>query len=254
MTILAPGSPEAWERPEVDVSHLVTETDDPLDNRYTEKQQRLLVSALYSSWEGPPPMEDDGPPSADSSQRRAFVALANVGLFADTHQQAIVPDVMVSADVTFPTEMHRKGQKSYFVWEFGKVPDVVIEVVSNTEGGELDTKKSRYARMRIGTYVIWDPARYLSERELHVFELDRQRYRRSERTFFDELGIGLAVWTGRFEEAEERWLRWVWSDGSPLLTGDEHAARERDRAARERDRAERLAARLRALGIDPDEP
>ena len=33
-----------------DVSHLVTEDDEPLDNLPSEKQQRLLTETLYSSW------------------------------------------------------------------------------------------------------------------------------------------------------------------------------------------------------------
>ena len=35
-----------------DVSHLVTEDDEPLDNLPSEKQQRLLTETLYSSWNG----------------------------------------------------------------------------------------------------------------------------------------------------------------------------------------------------------
>ncbi|QLE39622.1 hypothetical protein FD723_03370 [Nostoc sp. C052] len=35
-----------------DVSLLVTEDDEPLDNLPSEKQQRLLTETLYSSWNG----------------------------------------------------------------------------------------------------------------------------------------------------------------------------------------------------------
>ena len=48
------------------------------------------------------------------------------------------------------------------------------------------------------------------------------------------------------------WLRWCDQEGNVIPTGAELAAAERQRAEAERARAERLAARLRALGIDPD--
>ena len=61
-----------------DVEDLVTEDDAPVDNIFSEKQQRLLTEALYSSWTG-----------------RRFVALANVGLFYQTHRAPLVPDVLL---------------------------------------------------------------------------------------------------------------------------------------------------------------
>ena len=54
-----------------------------------------------------------------------------------------------------------KSHRSYFVWEYGKVPDVVIEVVSNREGGEDSDKLAAYAQIKIGYYVIFDPERML---------------------------------------------------------------------------------------------
>lgn len=51
----------------LDISHIVTEDDTPVDN-LSEKQQRLLTEALYSSWLAP-----------NGSKR--FLAAANVGLF-----------------------------------------------------------------------------------------------------------------------------------------------------------------------------
>jgi hypothetical protein len=51
-----------------DVSHLITEDDTPVDNIFSEKQQRLLTSPLYDGWIGP-------------GNERKFVAFANVGLF-----------------------------------------------------------------------------------------------------------------------------------------------------------------------------
>jgi hypothetical protein len=53
------------------VNNLVTEDDEPLDNTLSEKQQRLLVEPLYSSWT-PPPDEDE------PEKARLFWAAANL--------------------------------------------------------------------------------------------------------------------------------------------------------------------------------
>ena len=77
---------------------------------------------------------------------------------------------------------------------------------------------------------------------------------------FAELGLRLVVWSGVFEDFESTWLRWATLDGAVIPTGAEsaRAARTEAEAARTeaeaaRERAERLAARLRALGTEPDE-
>jgi hypothetical protein len=58
---------------------------------------------------------------------------------------------------------------------------------------------------------------------------------------------------------EQLWLRWWDLEGNLLLVGKEEADLQRQRAEQERQRAEQaerkaaqLAARLRAMGIDPD--
>lgn len=235
----------------LDTSSLITEDGAPVDNIYSEKQMRLLTEPLYNTWGGPPPDELGAP--------RSFVAFADVGVFATLRDPPIVPDVLVSVDVSLPEEFRMSEHRSYFVWEFGKVPDVVIEVVSNREGEELDDKKRRYAKLRVPHYVVWDPDTILGERRLHAFQLHGHIYRRSDACFVDALGLGLAVWRGRYENVSYDWLRWVDAKGVPLPTGAEATGVERlrveeaDAKAKEADaKAERLAARLRALGVDPD--
>lgn len=235
--------------PVPDVSGLVTEDDTPVDNLYSEKQQRLLTAPLYAGWQGPP--GDDGAPGT-------FVAMANVGLFATVKEPPLVPDALVSVDVSLPDDVWLKEHRSYFVWEYGKVPDVVIEVVSNREGGELSTKLRRYARMRIPFYVVWDPEQILGGAELHAFQLHGKVYAPIERAWIPQLELELLPWEGVFETCRERWLRWHDARGVVIATGDERAAAERARAEAERARAdteraraERLAAKLRALGVDP---
>jgi Uma2 family endonuclease len=68
-------------------------------------------------------------------------------------QPPIVPDVFVSLDVETPQDFRQKRNRTYFVWEFGKAPDVVIEVVSSREGNELGRKLHDYARLGVPYYV-----------------------------------------------------------------------------------------------------
>ena len=105
---------------EPDVSHLIVEDGKPVDGIFSERQMRLLTESLYTSWTGP----------ADG---RGFVAMANVGLFAMAENTTLVPDVLVSLGVQMPASPFPKGNRSYFVWKFGKPPEIVVEVVSNTD-------------------------------------------------------------------------------------------------------------------------
>ena len=92
-----------WERSDIeepDESRLVTEDDTPLDGILTEKQERLLTEPVYTSWSGPLPGEDGAP--------RPFAVLANVGLFSTPEEQPVVPDVMLSLDVSIPPALEEK--------------------------------------------------------------------------------------------------------------------------------------------------
>ncbi|AUX42562.1 hypothetical protein SOCE26_039950 [Sorangium cellulosum] len=235
----------AYDVDDPDVSGLVTEDDTPVDSILSEKQQRLLTEPLYSSWSGPPPEE--------GQSSRPFAALANVGLFMSPTEPPIVPDVMLSLDVTLPEDFSEKKNRSYFMWRFGKGPEVVIEIVSNREGGELDEKLRRYRRLHVPYYVVYDPLRELGGPTLRTFEARGDLYVPVERPWFESVGLGLVEWEGSFEGTSGAWLRWCTRDGRVVPTGAERAATAETRAATAETRAERLAARLRAMGIDPDD-
>ncbi len=98
----------------------VTEDDAPVDNFFSEKQQRLLTEPIYS---------------AGVAERlgRPLLAAANVGIFFGEGQPAIVPEVMLSLEVSLPEDLWPKPNRSYFIWRFAKPPDVVVEIVSNRE-------------------------------------------------------------------------------------------------------------------------
>lgn len=244
-----------------EVDHLVTEDDTPVDNLPSEKQQRLLIEPLYSSWSGPGP-------------GRKFLAAANVGIFYSVRQPAIVPDMFLSLDVEVAPDWWKKQHRSYFVWEFGKMPELVLEIVSNTEGGEDGEKKQSYARMGIVYYVIYDPLRQIMPETLTVYRLQEFTYEKQSVARFPVLKLGLVQWEGEFEGKQDRWLRWTDEQGQIIPTGKERAEAERQRAEAERQRAEqerkekemllqqlererqraaRLAERLRQLGYDSEQ-
>ncbi len=234
-------------RPNVD--HLVTEDGRPVDNVFSEKQQRLLTEPLYSSWAGPGP-------------QRSFVTMANVGLFYGIRQPPFVPDALLSLDVEVPADLWPKAHRSYFIWEYGKPPDVVVEVVSNRRGGEDSEKLAGYGRIGVGYYAIFDPETLLGPEVLRAYRLEGLAlHKMDEPVWFPEVGLGLRIWQGRYEDHENTWIRWVDGEGQPIPSGSEgadserqRADLERQRADSERQRADRLAEQLRQLGVEPEEP
>ncbi len=248
--------------------------DDPVDNPFSEVQQHFLFEAIKSSYS--PPADPSRP-----GQRRKFWGASNVGIFK-SKSSFLVPDMFISLDVERPDWI---VERAYYLFQH-KPPEIVVEVVSNNEGNELDSKKGTYAAWGIQHYVVYDPGCFLGSQVLHAFTLAGDRYVPMDVPFFSNLGIGVTLWTGVYADTEETYLRWCDDTGAPLRVGDEKVAfieqrvnteaqranteaqrantaearleQERKLAASERARADEEAARgaaLRALlrehGIDP---
>ncbi len=245
---IAPLPQEEWPN----VENLVTEDEKPVDNMFSDKEQRLLTESLYSSWAGP-------------GEGRTFLAAANVGMFYSVKQPPLVPDVLLSLDVELPADLQLKRNRSYFFWEYGKPPDAVIEIVSNREGDEATRKLRMYERLNVPYYVIHDPFRQLGDERLRIYEWTARGYVALTEAWLPKVGLGLRLWQGLYEDLEDEWLRWCDREGHLVLTGAERAhqeqqraeqeyqraEQERLRAEQEHQRAERMAAKLRELGIEP---
>jgi Uma2 family endonuclease len=248
---------EVAELSKPDISHLVTEDDEPVDNFFSAKQQRLLVEPLYST------RLLDWP----------FLADANVGIYAALKQPPVVPDMFLSLGVEPADDWWLKENRCYFIWEFGKRPDVVVEIVSNDKGEEAGKKLRIYAHMGVPYYVVHDPQQIVLESLLTVYELHASGYLPRPDYRLPEVGLRLTLWQGSFEGSAGTWLRWCDEEGVLVATGAElaeqermraeqehrraeqertRAEQERMRAEQEHMRAERLAAKLREMGIDPD--
>jgi Uma2 family endonuclease len=247
--------PDLYAEYEVLLSQMEMEDDTPVDNIISERQQRLLVEALYASWKPSEP----------------FVALANVGLFFALRQPPLVPDMLLSVGVAPPPNLSEyldKSKRAYLTWEYAKPPDLVLEVVSNLKGGELDEKLTRYAALGIEYYVVFDPLQQYGKPIVRVFVRRSRQYEQIDEAVFPDIGLRLEIWEGTYQGIAGGWLRWFTMDGTLLATGEEldtllTAERERTTTAEARAttaearattaeaRAEALAAKLRALGIDP---
>jgi Uma2 family endonuclease len=227
------------------IDQLVTEDDKPVDNLASSKQQRLLVESLYSSWKAP--------------GGQTFLADTNVGVFHTLKAPPLVPDVFLSLGVRVAKDWWQKRHRSYFIREFGKPPEVVIEIVSNRDGKEDGSKLCDYAQMGIRYYAIFDPVEELGQGVLRLYELHQGNYVAMTQRWLPAVGLGLTLWYGTYEKTEEIWLRWCDREENLILTGAEgieqehqQVVQERRRAEQERLHKERLLAQLRALGIEPD--
>lgn len=238
---------------EREMENLVTEDETPVDSILAEKQRRLLITPLYSHWAGP---------ETTTPGQYRFIALANVGLFYALRQPPLVPDMMLALDVPgVGPDLSQKANRSYFTWvQDGKPPTVVVEVVSNREGGEDSDKLRKYEVIGVPYYVIFDPWRLLSNRMLRIYQFAGagKGYIEQVGGVLDAIGLGLTLWQGEYEDMKALWLPWTDREGRLIPTSAELARRERQRALeaeqhaeQERQRAERLAARLRELGIEP---
>lgn len=239
--------PVVYEIPRPDISHLVTEDDTPVDNVFSEKQMRLLAESLYSGWSGP---GEGGP----------FLVATDVALYYALHTPALVPDLLLSLGVVPPQDPKPKESRSYFVWEYGKAPDLVVEIVSNRKGGELGNKLLDYARAGVSYYAVFDPFLELGDEKLRVFARRGGSFREIDERWLEEIELGLTLWEGNFENwSNVLWLRWVDRDGKLIPTGAEakaqanqRAEEANQRAEEERRQREELLAKLRAAGIDPE--
>ena len=147
---------------------------------------------------------------------------------------------LLSTDVRFPPNLSEKRHRTYLIWEYGKRPDLVVEVVSNIDRHE-ERKLKGYAELGIPYYVIHDPEGHLSDRVLRAYELHGGSYVELVKPWFEDLGIGLTLWDGVYRDYEDTFIRWCDPDGALLLTGVEKVAREKSIADENRQQAHKAA-------------
>lgn len=180
-----------------------------------------------------------------------------------------------------PPLLEGKVRRSYVLWKEIIAPLIAIEFVSGDGTEERDTT-SPFAgdqanagkfwvyeqAIRIPFYAIYD----VQTASVEVFELVANHYHAvspNQRGHYPilPLGVELGIWQGEIDNQTLPWLRWWDSEGNLLLSGDERAEQEKQRAEQEKQRAEqekqraeqekqraeRLVAKLREMGVSPED-
>ena len=205
--------------------------DEPVDNI----NQPSLAAALTES------LEIAGKLPANA------LTTTNYGICATVNQKMVVkaPDWAYVLSIQVPRE---EVKRSYTPQLQGDIPVIVMEFLSDTEGGEYSSKPTYppgkwffYERvLEVPNYIIFEP----DAGELEVYQLDdRRQYQlqnpdANHRYWIAQMRLFLGIWQGTRENRTGYWLRWWDENGKLLLWGSE--------------RAERLAAQLRAAGIEPE--
>jgi Uma2 family endonuclease len=155
----------------------------------------------------------------------------NMGIYHTTGinpRVPIVPDGFLSLGV----ERIRGNQlrKSYVVWEESDiVPIFVLEIVSQTPGGEYDDKISIYAKLGVLYYVIYNPDFWRRDQQepFEVYQLVNGSYQRQigEPFWMPEIGLGIGRGIGSHRGLQREWLYWFDQRGNRILTPEELLAR-----------------------------
>lgn len=177
----------------------------------------------------------------------------NYGICATVNGKIVVkaPDWAYISRITVPRE---QVNRSYTPQLQGEIPAIVMEFLSDSEGGEYSIKETYppgkfffYEHiLQVPNYAIFEP----QTGTLELYQLnDEKKYKlqspnEQNRFWIPEMQLFLGVWQGNRENRNSFWLRWWDEQGNLLLWGSEIVEQERQRV-------ERLAAQLRAAGIEP---
>ncbi len=188
--------------------------DEPVDN----EGQPLLAGALRESLE-----------LAGFIQPNMLI-VSNFGLCATVNGTLVIkaPDWVYVARVNaIAPDLIRK---SYTPHLEGDVPSVVMEFLSDTDGGEYSVKRTPplgkwffYEQiLKVPVYVVFDPALGL----LELYRLQGHRYELEQpnengRHWLPEMNLFLGTWRGVKEGRDGYWLRWWDAAGDLLLLGGE---------------------------------
>jgi Uma2 family endonuclease len=220
--------------------------DDPVENI----QQPTLAAALT-----------DALGAAGRIQPTMLIG-SNFGLVATVNKKIVVK----APDWFYIPQVHPIAEgtirRSYTPNLEGAPVAVVMEFLSEDDNGELSLRATPpYGKLhfyeqilQVPTYAIYDPY----EPSLEVRCLQNRHYTTQPpdgegRIHIPELDLWLGIWFGERLGQTTHWLRWWDNTGNILLWSAEQAEQERQRAEQQHQRAEALAAKLRALGVDPDQ-
>jgi Uma2 family endonuclease len=223
---------------------------EPMETSRHREQMNLLIDSLKAYWK---------------KSRRYYVG-GNMFL----HFRLNALKKFRGPDFFLVTDVDDRERKSWVVWQEGmRFPDVIIELLSDsTRKTDKSEKKELYEQVfRTSEYYIYDPF----SQEFTGYRLSGGRYKTVKPDKENKIySPGAELWLAVRDER----LRWMTVDGYILPSDEElfeierqradeekqRADEEKQRAERaeeclitEKQRADRLAAKLRELGISPEE-
>mgnify|MGYP006443188373 CR=1 FL=1 len=211
--------------------------------------------------------DSDGWPMAESDVAREYLIYAIEGLRIYFQNRSDVyvsgnlflyyeqgnPKAVIAPDVFVIFGVENKKRVSYKVWEENhKIPDFILEITSkSTVSEDQGIKKGLYAYLGVKEYFQYDPTSdYLQPplQGLHLvegnyFPIATQETKTGFAIFSETLGLELRTYA-------DGAMRFYDPTTSEILRTPQEL--EEARLA-EQQKAEKMAARLRELGIDPDE-
>jgi Uma2 family endonuclease len=205
--------------------------NEPVDNI----NQPALAAALTESLQ----IAKRLPDNALATTNYGICATVNGKIVVKAPDWAYIPKITVSRSQIV---------RSYTPQLQGEIPTLVLEFLSDSEGGEYSVKETYppgkffyYEQvLQVLNYGIFEP----ESGTLELYRLDDTgKYRlasANEQNHFwiPEMQLFLGVWQGTRENRQGYWLRWWDEEENSLLWGTE--------------KVERLAAQLRDAGIEPD--
>ncbi|OCQ96383.1 hypothetical protein BCD64_03325 [Nostoc sp. MBR 210] len=192
----------------------------PMESARHKAQMDLLIDALIPWLE----QRDDG---FVGGNMFVYYSLAQV-----RNKDFKGPDFFVVLGVP-------KGERrSWVVWEEGKAPDLVIELLSDSTAiADKNEKKLIYQnQMRVPEYFWYDP---FHPDDLAGFSNEKGIYQpivtnAQNQLVSQFLGLALQLWQGNYKGIDAIWLRWASLAGELLPTPEE----------KERQRAEKAESQL----------
>jgi Uma2 family endonuclease len=131
--------------------------------------------------------ETDGKPMAESDFQRKPLMYCVEALEAHFENEPQVyvsgdlliyydkedPDKSIAPDVFVVFDVPKHARRTYKIWEEGKAPDMVIEILSkSTWRRDMGKKKNLYAQLGVKEYFLYDPVGDCMEKPLAGFWLD----------------------------------------------------------------------------------
>ncbi|MFQ3585232.1 MAG: Uma2 family endonuclease [Cyanobacteriota bacterium] len=201
----------------LDLKHLPTSEelpcsdDTPVDNEEQNWIPNFLLFLLEYLWK----------------ERQDWYFGVDMGIYHTTGANLripIIPDGFLSLGVE---RRKAKGSRdSYVMWEENNIPPIlVLEVVSQTPGGEYAEKMVAYARLGVLYYIIYNPRFWQRDKHqpFEVYKLIEGQYQlqKSEPCWMGEIGLGIGRCVLPTDPLKREVLSWFDEHGQRYLSEGE---------------------------------